>query len=153
MDQQRTVADVECAVLEWERSGVAVDDVDQRLRRGLIARHDQHVGIAVERRRRPSVAREGDRDVAATGAGVEDPGIRPFAEQPPDSVDARGRAAGKAVEAGQVGEVALDLGRRQATAVEELGGIGPEAERQAPSSAAEDGQHESGRFTGSPPFG
>ncbi len=125
VDQQRTVADVECAVLERERSGVALDDVDERLRRGLIARHDQHVGIAVERRRRPSVAREGDRDVAATGAGVEDAGIRPFAKQPPDSVDARGRAAGKAVEAGQVGEVALDLGHRQATAVEELGAHRP----------------------------
>ena len=88
------------------------------------------------------MAREGDRDVAAPGAGVEDAGIRPPAKQPSDSVDTRGRAAGKAVEAGQVGEVALDFGHRQATAVEELGGIGPQAERQAPSSAAEDGQHE-----------
>ena len=72
----------------------------------------------------------------------------PLADQVPDAVDAGGRAARQAIQPSQVGEVPLDLGQRQASAVEELDRIGSIGERQAAASPSPHARHRLDRLIG-----
>ena len=137
------MGDVDRAVVERQGEDVGFDELDAGHARERGIRDGQDVEIGVRRDDVPAAFGEGDRHVAGSGAHVENPNVVTGPDQLLDRTHARIGPAGKPVHACQVGEVGLDLGPRETAGIQQLGSIGPCAERQQPT-------HADGHLRGAP---
>ena len=129
------MGDVDRAVVERQGEDVGLDELHAGHARERGIRDGQDVGVDVGREDPPATLGEGDRHVAGSGSHVEDPRVVTGPDQSLDRADARVGPAGEPVQAREVGEVGLDLRPREAARIQELGRIGPGAERQQPTHA------------------